>query len=156
MWAQYRLNMDYVSGVLITNRPTGSLIWAEMLIHALYICRQIINISLVAWPAHVALQLWTAVPFIIIMLRWSTGGQDGSGKSWCQASFRDKNTVISAWVCFVISRRQDWSYRTLSSAKASCTACMFVLLSQSQLLLLGFTVNDSAKWDLLKSIPLVH
>lgn len=61
----------YVAGVLVTN--TGSLIWAGMLIPALYICRQIINISPVAWPAHVVLQLWTAVPFIIIMPRWSNG-----------------------------------------------------------------------------------
>ncbi len=82
-----------VAGVVVTN--TGSLIWAGMLIRALYICRQIINISLVAWPAHVALQLWTAAPFIILMPWWSTGGQDGSGKSWYRVSFQDKNTYFN-------------------------------------------------------------
>lgn len=66
----------YIADVFVTN--TGSLIWG-MLIHVLYICRQIINISPVSWPAHVAFQLWTAVPLIIIMPWWSTGGQDGSG-----------------------------------------------------------------------------
>lgn len=63
IWANVRC-------VLVTN--IGSLIWAGMLSHALCICRQIINISLVPWPAHVALQLWTAMPFIIIMPWWST------------------------------------------------------------------------------------
>lgn len=66
---------DNVFGAVVTN--TSSLIWADTLIPAL--CGWIIDISLIPDPAHVAVQLQTAAPIIILMLRWSTGGQEGTG-----------------------------------------------------------------------------
>lgn len=138
---------DNVFGAVVTN--TSSLIWADTLIPAL--CGWIIDISLIPDPAHVAVQLQTAAPIIILMLRWSTGGQEGTGVKLISREIkkRDKKKALIKikWIklnkynlFFFGSNVGELTVVHVALKKGGDQECVFV--HEALLSFLGFTGDD--------------